>query len=202
MAFDVVDLEQGSPEWLQWRARGIGASEAPAIMRENPWKSLAQLRQEKLQPRFHRPANAAMARGTALEPVARALYCERKKIDVRPQCIESREYRWMRASLDGACFERGALVEIKCGEATYRRASRHQAVPDYYYGQLQHILAVTGYQVMDFWCYLPGRRPILIEVERNPAYIERLIESERRFWDTIEADVIAALAARPSPRTP
>src|SRR5690606_2655687 len=35
----LVDLEQGSPEWLAWRAEGIGASDAATIMGENPYQT-------------------------------------------------------------------------------------------------------------------------------------------------------------------
>ncbi|WOF42866.1 YqaJ viral recombinase family protein [Sphingopyxis indica] len=197
MPFDIVDLDQGNADWLKWRAGGIGASDAPAIMRENPWKSPAALRHEKLRPHGSRPVNAAMARGTALEPAARALYCDRRKVEVSPRCIQSRARPWMRASLDGICAEHRILVEIKCGESAYRTASRHRAVPRYYYGQLQHALAVSGCDAIDFWCYLPGKQPLLIEVPRDEPYIRRMIDSEYRFWSAIEADVLKALSEMP-----
>jgi len=204
MVFDIIALEQGSLDWLKWRAEGIGASDAPAIMHENPWKSAGELQQEKLFPRFDRPINAAMARGTALEPAARALYSERRGLDVAPACIQSRALPWMRASLDGICFDRDIVVEIKCGESVYKRSSRNGVPPDYYYGQLQHILAVCGYAAIDFWCYLPGKQPILIEIPRDQLYIDRLIERERIFWDRVGANASAALTApgNPTPRKP
>ena len=195
MDFEIVDIEQGTMDWLKWRAGGIGASEAPTVMRENPWKTLGELQQEKLRPRFNRPVNAAMARGTALEPMARAYYCDRRKIDVEPACIQSLIYPWMRASLDGINFDKNMAVEIKCGESVYKKTSYTRTVPEYYYGQLQHILSVTGYKAIDFWCYLPEKRPVLIDVRRNESYIARLIEQEQEFWEFIEADVLKALAA-------
>src|SRR5581483_972237 len=36
--YTIVDLRQGTQEWLGWRNQGIGASDAPIIMGENPWK--------------------------------------------------------------------------------------------------------------------------------------------------------------------
>src|SRR3546814_1466414 len=88
-------------------------------------------------------------------------------------------------------------VEIKCGESAYRTASRHRAVPRYYYGQLQHALAVSGCDAIDFWCYLPCKQPLLIEVPRDEPYIRRMIDSEYRFWSAIEADVLKALSEMP-----
>jgi len=63
------------------------------------------------------------------------------------------------------------------------RASVDGIPPQYYYGQLQHALAVTGLAVMDFWCFLPNIRPLHVEIRRDGLYIERLIEAEQRFFD-------------------
>ena len=38
-SFLLVNLEQGTDDWHAWRRQGIGASDAPTIMVENPWKS-------------------------------------------------------------------------------------------------------------------------------------------------------------------
>jgi len=39
MPYQEVDLIQNTPEWEEWRFTGIGASDAPAIMGENRFKS-------------------------------------------------------------------------------------------------------------------------------------------------------------------
>ena len=189
-----MSLEQGTSEWKRWRAAGIGASDAPVIMGENPWKSEDLLMHEKLTVKLDSPTNLAMQRGTQLEPIALAHYCDKKKLDVEPVCVQSTELPWMKASIDGINFENEIVVEIKCGDSVYRKAAYNRTVPDYYYGQLQHILAVTGFSTIDFWCYLPEKRPILLEVRRNKSYIERLIEKESEFWAFIEKDVLRKLA--------
>ena len=108
MPYHIIDHDQGSGAWLEWRHGGIGASDAPALMGENPWKRPARLFTEKTtplkpyyaaRPKPAAPASpdlfapakpapqtsgmrgasfggGAMARGNALEPYARALYCE------------------------------------------------------------------------------------------------------------------------------
>jgi putative phage-type endonuclease len=106
--------------------------------------------------------------------------------DVRPVCLQSTCYDWLRASLDGFAINHDAVVEIKCGDSVYRRASQSRSVPDYYYGQLQHILAVTGLDTLDFWCYWPGYPELLIPVGRDSAYIERLLKKELEFWNAIQ----------------
>lgn len=184
--FTVVELQQGTAEWLEWRHNGIGASDASTIMGEHRFKSVAQLLQEKRGPAQDYGQNAAMARGTELEPEARRLYVAKTGREVRPACLQSIRYDWLRASLDGLAINHDAVVEIKCGQSAYRTASQTRSVPDYYYGQLQHILAVTGLDSLDFWCYWPGCPALLISVPRHVAYIERLLSRELEFWNLVQ----------------
>lgn len=177
-----VMLEQGTSEWQKWRNSGIGASDAPVIMNENPWKSLAELLNEK-RANGGRPMNQAMARGVELEPAARAAYCAKLGKTVEAACLESIVRPWMRASVDGLSICGNHLVEIKCGESVYRKTAASGYPPRYYYGQLQHALAVTGLSVIDFWCFLPRMAPLHVEVTRDEPYIKKLIIAEELLFE-------------------
>lgn len=181
MKYTIVALRQGTSEWLDWRNQGVGASDAPAIMGENPWKSAERLLREKLEDR-RCPPNAAMARGTALEPVARRQFERLTGVNVAPACLLSTRSSWLRASVDGLARDGGTVVEIKCGESVYRHSSTTRTVPGYYYGQLQHILAVTGLPEIDYFCFLPERPEVHLRIPRDDDYIERLLEIEAAFW--------------------
>lgn len=181
--FTIVYLEQGTREWLEWRHKGIGASEAPAIMGENPWKSSDALLREKRGPVRDSFKNEAMARGSQLEPEARRRYIARTGNEVSPACLQSKRHIWLRASVDGISTNGATIVEIKCGESCYRHTSQNRCVPDYYYGQLQHIMAVSGHKSLDFWCYLPGKPEVLLKIARDDKYIERLVAAEKAFWN-------------------
>jgi len=178
----IVDVKQGTRDWLEWRHNGVGASDAPVVMGENPWRSASSLLSEKRGIPRNTRQNSAMARGTRLEPTARKAYESRAGVSVRPLCLQSTTHSWMRASVDGISADGEALVEIKCGESVYRKTASSRRVPGYYYGQLQHILALTGNDSIDFWCWLPGRSGLRIPVGRNKKYIRRLVETERAFW--------------------
>jgi len=198
LSYTIVNLEQGTPAWLAWRGQGIGASDAPTIMGENPWKSAAQLLKEKCEGKSGGP-NAAMARGTALEPEARKRYESRSGVCVVPACLQSVKHEWLRASVDGLCVKGSAVVEIKCGESVYRNSSMTRKVPDYYVGQLQHILAVTDLPSIDFWCYLPGRPEVHLKMSRDDGYIQRLLEAEALFWQQIVTQRGAGSKETPRP---
>jgi putative phage-type endonuclease len=186
-AYTIVELEQGTDVWLQWRSQGIGASDAPAIMRENPWKRPAQLLQEKCGETRRFVPNAAMVRGVELEPEARRSYEQHVGVCVAPACLQSARFDWLRASVDGLAVDGSMVVEIKCGESVYSKSAASRKVPGYYFGQLQHILAVTDLPAIDFWCYLPDRPVVHLCVARDDAYIERLLDIEQAFWQQITA---------------
>ena len=170
--YHIVNMTQGTPEWLDWRRQGIGASEAPAIMGENPWKTPKNLLKEKIEGSKSRP-NAAMLRGIALEPEARESYENVVGVKVPPVCIQSNEYEWLRASLDGLSEDGHLVVEIKCGESVYKKSASTGKVPRYYFGQLQHILAITHLPCIDFWCYLPDRPEVHLCIQRDDVYIQK-----------------------------
>lgn len=186
--FVVVDLQQGTREWLEWRHNGIGASDASTIMGENRFSSAAALLREKRGPVRDSFENEAMALGKRLEPEARKRYIAKTGKDVRPVCLQSTRYHWLRASLDGLTVNHDAVVEIKCGRSAYWSTAKSRSVPDYYYGQMQHIMAVTGLDSLDFWCYWPDNPELLLPVERNDDYIELLLSKELQFWNDVQRD--------------
>lgn len=190
--YTIVDLEQGTPAWLSWRRQGLGASDAPVIMGENPWKTRSQLLEEKCGLVRDRAPNAAMMRGTALEPEARRRFEAVVGTPVAPACVQHRDDPWLRASVDGLAPDGALVVEIKCGQSVYTSTAATRRVPDYYRGQLQHILAVTGLSSIEFWCYLPERPEIHLSIPRDEGYIARLMEAESAFWQAVRGRVTSA----------
>lgn len=205
--FSVVDLQQGSIEWLRWRHDGIGGSDAPALMGQNPWRSPQALFAEKVAPPRYGPARAPRPApvvadlfgatppqrrpDNSLEAQARRLYIRAHGTAVTPTCLVSTTNPWQRASLDGIDLGAGRAIEIKCGSATYAQVDRSGKVPAHYIGQLQHTLAITGFASIDFWVWHPGRPALLITERRDEVYIAEMTAREAAFW----ARVLAKRAA-------
>ena len=182
--YELISLTQGSDKWLAWRNQGIGASDAPAIMGENPWKSAAEILRDKILMAPPREGNDAMRRGTALEPIARKAYVAKRGIEVVPVCIQHKDYPWLRASLDGLSVDCKTVLEIKCGARTFE-AAVDGIVPKHYYGQLQHILMATGLPAIDFWVFSEDEGGLLLTVSRDDNYIARLFDAEQSFWKQV-----------------
>jgi putative phage-type endonuclease len=181
-------LEQGTDEWLTWRKDGIGGSEAGAIMGSSPYMDVMELYQRKLGLIPEITANAAMTRGHLLEPVARVEFELETGLSMKPGCYMHPEHSWMRASLDGISADGRYILEIKAPGLTTHREALAGKIKPYYFTQMQHCMGVTGAEMCYYCSYtdLPDVEPLkIIEVPRDDAYIERMIDRERDFWQHI-----------------
>ncbi len=180
----IIEISQASDEWKLWRQSRITATSASIIMGNNPWKSKIDLFNEMLGITPPQELNAAMARGSALEPEARELFIKETGIDMIPIVCENDDHYWMAASLDGWCEENNAILEIKSPNEKTHEMACEGIIPIYYSDQMQHQLAVTKGSICYYMSYRP-EYPIkhaIIEVFPNIEYIEHMIELEKEFY--------------------
>ena len=178
-------LQQNTPEWRRWRLHGIGASDAPVIMGETPFKTPRLLWWVKTGRREEEPAGPAARRGRQLEALARRAYERRTGTQVEPVCLVHDELDWMRASLDGLNFDGSTLVEIKCPLSLRDRVTAlERRVPFQYHAQLQHQLEVSRAERAHYWSF-HGNDGVLVGVRPDQEYAKRLIDAEAKFWQLV-----------------
>lgn len=110
----IVDIEQDTPEWREFRATRIGASDIPIICGVSDYKTAYRLFQEKLGFREPDAPGPHMLAGKELEPMVRGRVIEQTEIFFVPEVMTHEEYPWAMASLDGYNELENALLEIKC----------------------------------------------------------------------------------------
>jgi len=174
--------QQNTDEWLEMRKHHIGASDAAVIMEVSPWSTPYQLWEEKVGIRKPRVLNAAMARGNKLEDAAREAFIKMTGIVVFDEVVFRRGHSWMMASLDGIDIERKNIVEIKCPGPDDHDLAVNGFVPPKYYPQLQHQMAVTGLDQCHYFSF-DGREGVIVMVNRNDSYIEKLVQKEYEFYE-------------------
>ena len=174
----IVQLVQGSEAWHAHRRGLRNASETPAVLGISPWVTPYQLWLLKTG-RAEQAVNAAMQRGTALEPLARHAYEVETGHVMQPLVLQDGLYS---ASLDGMTLAGDLIVEIKC---PYRGAAsalwqsvEGGEVPGYYAMQIQHQLMVSGAGQAHLWVF-DGQRGLLHVVEPDAAAVEAI----RAAWD-------------------
>lgn len=193
----IIDIEQGSPEWVALRNKKIGASDAPIIMEISPWKTPYQLWQEKLGLNTNMD-NEAMKRGRDLEPIARQKFIDLIRCEVFPSVAFHDTIEFMMASFDGISKDYQVAVEIKCPGREDHEKAMDGIIPEKYIPQLQHQMEILNLQSMFYFSYSEKSCKIL-EIDRDNILFEKIYEKERHFWacmqdletpDLIERDYV------------
>lgn len=204
----VLDLIQGSPEWLAARAGSLGASQlgdALATTRTGWGASRANLRSQLAVERLTgKPidtyVNGAMQRGKDLEPQARAMYSLDTGHDVTEiGLVLHPVLEGTHASPDGLCNGDG-LVELKCCGATRHIELLTGSEPeDRYVKQCMWQLACTGREWVDLAYFhpdFPDEMQLHVRrLKRDDALIAELEDEVAKFLAEVAATV-ADLKAR------
>lgn len=166
---ETVKIPYDTPEWLAFRASGIGGSDAAAAIGRSSYKTNVQLWEEKIGTRTAPDIsdNPRVKYGKESEEHLTALfaldYPQYEVIDTK-DIIYKRGFLF--ASLDAELRERGTgrrgFLEDKTAEIKSRAAAekwQDDKIPELYYIQILHYFLTTGF---DF-CKLKAR---LIDTDR------------------------------------
>ncbi len=183
MSYEIINLEQRSQEWLDFRKKHIGASEAPIIMKESPWKTPRQLMLEKWD-MVDKPSytNRAMQRGINLEDTARETYIRMTGCEVTPLVVKSLDHPFMMASYDGISKDMQHIVEIKCPGEEDHGMAKNNMIPRKYFHQLLQQMIVVGVDTIDYFSYRNQDDVAIVTMHLDEKEMKKLIKEENRFW--------------------
>ena len=191
----VSDCEQGSQEWLQSRlgkptasnfGKLITSTGKPSASADSYINELIAQRITGELPEFFK--SEAMERGNELEPHAKASYEFTHDVDVVEVGLCLHDEYECGASPDGLIGEDGG-IEIKCPlphtHVAYLRAGE---VPSKYIPQIQGCMWITGRKWWDFMSYHPAMENLIVRVERDDEYIQKLADAVISAVETIETE--------------
>jgi len=183
----IINLQQGTPEWLAWRQAGIGSSDIPIILGVSPWTKPEKLLREKVTGVPARKSNGAMRRGHDLEPVARALYEAIMGIPVLPVCGEDDVREWMKVSLDGWDSKNRITIEIKCPNKDDHKLALDGKIPVKYQPQCDWQIGISGSLLHHYVSYNPtsfakSEEFAVVLYPRNEGEISRINSEAEKFW--------------------
>lgn len=194
-------------DWLQGRTNGLGGSDASSVVGVNPYKSNAELFEEKIG--RTRPEDISdrpyVVYGKRAEEHIRELF----KLEYPEYAVEHYEYRilqnleypFMQASLDGELTDRKGrkgILEIKTANIlqSMQYEKWKDRIPDNYYTQVLHYLLVTGYEFVVLRAHLISKWGMDIRAQSRHYFIERdevqedlnyLLQEEIKFWKHVES---------------
>lgn len=193
-------------EWLVNR-KGIGGSDASAILGLNPYKTNQELWMEKkgqMSP-VDISGKSYVKYGNDAEPLLRALfaldYPEYKVEYYDNNMLTNNQYPWAHASLDGELVDldgRRGILEIKTTNILqsmqWQKWDNH--IPDNYYIQVLHYLLVTEYDFVVLKAQLKSVRDGEVRLTTKHYHIEReevlddiemLKNEEEKFWYSLQS---------------
>ena len=205
-SYDIIDCPDRET-WIRERGKGIGGSDAAAIIGRNPYMSNIDLWEIKTGCRT--PVDISdkpyVQYGVRAEENIRALFA----LDYPEYSIEhhdnrilrSKQYPFLQASLDGELFDhegRRGVLEIKTSNIITgtQREKWNDRIPDNYYIQVLHYLLVTGYDFAVLRAHLISVWGADVRTQVKHYFIEQtavkddldyLLHEEIKFWGYVEA---------------
>jgi putative phage-type endonuclease len=191
---ELIDIEQNTTEWSKFRRNHIGASDAPVILKQSPWKTPYYLWQEKLGLKDGPEENEAMKRGKEKEEQARKGFIKQIGRWHAPHVIKNSSYPFMCASMDGACiYSPGknqpwvvkSAVEIKVPGRLDHECAMDGVIPEKYIPQLMHQMIVCNLESIFYFSWNETSSKIL-EFARDCDLEIKLLVEEENFWKCVQ----------------
>ena len=195
----VVDTETiTKKEWLEYRRRGIGGSDAGVIFNASKWKSRRELYFDKRgYSSDEEPENwFSLDAGNVMEPLIRKLYSQKTGYTVFKDTWQYRHplYPFMLADADFFFYDKeGNLCggEIKTTDPNNLDqwnpgiVGEEGRLPITYEFQVRHYMCVFNIDRWDVICSYGynAEKSIIVTVYRDLEFEEILIEEEKAFWE-------------------
>lgn len=172
-------------EWLATRRKGIGGSDASAIMGLNPYSSPLAVYLDKIGKAEEKETTEAMRQGTDLENYVAERFCEDtgKRVKRVNRVLQHPEYPWMLANIDRDIIGEDAGLECKTTSQNTKFKLDDGEIPPHYYWQSMHYMAVTGAKTWYVAILVYTKGFYVFRVDRDEDAIRQLIEAEKDFWE-------------------
>lgn len=175
-------------EWLNERRKGIGGSDAAAIIGLSPYRGPHDVFSEKIGLAREQRDNPSMYWGRVLEyPIAQHWARENKKEFRDTSTFTIIRADFMFASPDRLLKGVDEGLEIKTAgwRVAHKWGDEGDRIPPEYIAQVQHYMAVTGYKRWHVASLIAGQDFRQYVIERDEEFIGMLVELERDFWNCV-----------------
>lgn len=180
---EMHESEEGRQRWLEIRKNYIGGSDAAAALGLSRYRSRIELYYDKTAEEAAGLADSErLWAGRMMEPVIAEMFAQRtgKHVVQQPYFYCHPQHSFMGANIDYGIYAENAGLE--CKNTTNRNDFKDGQVPEEYYLQSMHYMAVTGASRWYLAYLMDGWQFQYVTIERDEQLIQMLIEGERSFW--------------------
>lgn len=172
-------------EWLRFRKSGLTGTDAGAVVGLNPYRSAFAVYQDKLSEETEDFDNEPMRQGRDLEEYVARRFMEETGLKVhRANAIYyNEEHPIMLADFDRIITGQRAGLECKTVSPYSAGKWAEGRIPLHYQMQVQHYLAVSGFDCWYIAALIFGTEFTVRKIERDEEMIQSLITIEERFWN-------------------
>lgn len=186
-AYKVIELVQGTPEWLNLRYDHATASDAPVIQNLSPYKSKLQLFEEKVlrQEPNVKGKEFLFSRGHSAEVAGREWVTKNLDIELPPAVLVSHEVPDLMASLDGFNPSQEIIFECKyVGQAVLEEIKKG-TIPATHMCQIQAQLRVTLAKKCIYFAIDPSGAAATIEILPDSKYMTEIAALSTQFMQDV-----------------
>jgi putative phage-type endonuclease len=192
MKYKVIELEQGTDDWLSFRVGKVGGSDIASVMEiADAYKSRRLLLEEKATGTARAVTDFQQAmfdRGHKHEAEARTAFESETGFEFKPVVLQNVDEPRFFASLDGFNAERRHILEVKSTtKEAYITLAKHGEPPMHWYAQIQWQLFVSDSKratllVVD----ADTENAYPVEIVRNDSFVDKAIVSANKFLEEID----------------
>lgn len=183
--YNVNDLTR--EQWLNKRREGIGGSDTATLLGLNPYKSVYELWLDKIGELDgeEEKTNDAIHFGNQLENLVAAEFSDRSgyKVQRNNFMLAHPEHDFLRANIDREIVGENMLLECKTTSLFNAKKWEGENIPANYIIQVQHYLAVTGYESAYIAVLIGGQKFVYKKIERHEEIIKYIIIRGREFYN-------------------
>lgn len=197
MSYELMDLEQGSAEWLKFRLKHVTASNMPAVFGASAYKTALEYAKELLtQEESPLLRSYVFQKGHEVEAAAREWCMDNLGMGFMPKVVRSRELPYLAASLDGMDESKGVLFEAKYVSQDRLDRVKGGVIDLDHSLQLQTQLLVTGFKKLVYFTVGTKGESAYLEVEPDSDVQKRIVDQSGAFWKGIQEGVLPEATER------
>lgn len=181
----ISTLNMSREDWLRERKKGVGGSDAAAILGMNRYRSAYDVYADKIDIAPDMADNEAMRQGRDLEEYVAKRFSEAtgKRVRRENSILLNPAYPFARANIDRAVVGEKAGLECKTTSVLNLKRYKNGDFPEEYYTQCMHYLMVTGYERWYLAVLVFGNDFKIFTIDRDEDEINALADAEKAFWD-------------------